>query len=60
MLQGYNKTMADFNLPEPDERGNGWDRYLPQRVNDLNQQEHQARADNLEVGLNREQRVNFI
>ncbi len=56
MLQNYGSSLADFNLPLPDETVADW------RLNrdyDLNPQDHQLLAQNLFQTLNNDQRVTF-
>lgn len=60
LLNGHGRTLADFNLPEPDERGLNWRNVaIPQNFEDMNPEEHRTIALQLEATLNIQQRVSI-
>ncbi len=61
LLAGHGRTLAEFNMPEPDERGLNWrHEFIPPNFDDLAPAEHHAIAVDLAVTLNNEQRVSNI
>ncbi|CAF1094812.1 unnamed protein product [Brachionus calyciflorus] len=57
LLNGHGRTLADFNLPEPDERGLNWRHIaIPVNFEDMNPEQHRTIAMQLEATLNEQQR----
>ena len=58
MLETFGKSLADFNLPNPDERGLQWrNRDMPPNMDELSVAEHTEAAEAMQRTLNDEQRV---
>ena len=57
-MESFGRTLADYGLPEPDERGLQWrHRQIPTNFDDMTPEQHAQTAENLQTTLNNEQRV---
>ena len=57
LLEGFGRRLADYELPEPDERGLQWrHRQIPANFDDMTPAEHEVIADGMYATLNAEQK----